>query len=613
MRYIICKINPNQNMRTTFEKNAQIAVRAYAGDAMTMLAFDLLTQTNIENFVGFTIEFKNKTMPDFKALNNRIGFSAEVKKHPSTEAPFQKFRWLHVLRNFSSANDQPFFGEYQYRITPRYFKNGQIEAFDAKNPKNSVTVSIHVGPFKKDGTEVAFTRGFLVSQAYTDRFGPNGNIRPVASDVVFDPKTTKNDVFNKPKLPAGFPATIKPYTYEEQYAWMGFNARKSMMDFIEEVMKNPDLSLDVLAYDFSEPTIAKNFLDLSRQGRIRMFLDDHDEADAEDNGGRKSDPEFKKQFASQFDITKGAKLFRHHFTRLAHCKILIQRNKNGKAVKVLTGSTNFTANGLYINANHILILSQPTVLDFYAQLFEASVQPGANKNFRKTPLAKGMNKINDTMSVGFSPHSKEVATDILALVNDKINGAKKSVFFAVMELSSGGSVTQTLKGIHQREDLLTLGITDLKSEKGDIKMRLYEPKSKKGVLINGKKSPGLMPPPFDKEVSIGLGHEVHHKFVVVDFNTPNAVVFCGSSNLAQGGEESNGDNLLMIQDPEIATVFAIEAVRLIDHYQFRNRQDNTTDLKPLVLKSDGLWFKKYFDPSDLYCLDKQVFLNAPAV
>ncbi|WP_337041354.1 phospholipase D-like domain-containing protein [Emticicia sp. 17c] len=593
-------------MRTQIVKNTVMAARAYQGDAMTMLVFDLLTDAAKQDFVGFTIEFKNPTMRAFKALNNRIGFTSEKKTHPSTEAPFQKFRWLHVLRNFSNSKDQPFFGEYEYRITPRYFTGGKLDNFDTVNPANSVTLKINVGPFKKEGIAVAFTRGFLVSQAYTDRFGPNGNIRPLTSDVIFDPTTTQNDIFSK--LPKDFPTTIKPYTYEDQYAWMGFNARKTIMDFINEVVNDTSKSLDVLAYDFSEPVIAAKFLQLSKEGRIRMFLDDHDTPDKIKEAGRKSDPEFKKQFADKFDTSK-SKLVRHHFTRLAHCKILIQKDANGKATKVLTGSTNFTANGLYINANHILVLTQPAALDFYAQLFEESIKVGADKSFRNVELSNGLKKITDSISVGFSPHTREVATKILDDINNKINKAKKSVFFAVMELNSTGSVTQTLKKIHEREDILTLGITDLQSEKGDIKVRLFEPKSKKGVLINGKKSPSSMPAPFSNELSIGLGHEVHHKFVVVDFNTPDAAVYCGSSNLAQGGEESNGDNLLVITDTDIATVFAIEAIRLIDHYQFRNALAATNDQTPLVLKTDNEWYQKYFDKDNLYFVDKVVFMG----
>ena len=37
----------------------------------------------------------------------------------------------------------------------------------------------------------------------------------------------------------------------------------------------------------------------------------------------------------------------------------------------------------------------------------------------------------------------------------------------------------------------------------------------------------------------GFGHQVHHKFLVCGFNGSNPVVYCGSSNLAVGGEKSN--------------------------------------------------------------------------
>ncbi|MCA1403052.1 hypothetical protein I6F26_00325 [Ensifer sp. IC3342] len=43
-----------------------------------------------------------------------------------------------------------------------------------------------------------------------------------------------------------------------------------------------------------------------------------------------------------------------------------------------------------------------------------------------------------------------------------------------------------------------------------------------------------------------------------------------SVNLALGGEEANGDNLLIIRDPDVVTVFAIEAIGLIDHFNFLN-------------------------------------------
>ena len=54
---------------------------------------------------------------------------------------------------------------------------------------------------------------------------------------------------------------------------------------------------------------------------------------------------------------------------------------------------------------------------------------------------------------------------------------------------------------------------------------------------------------------------LHHKFVVVDFNGPNPTVYAGSSNLAEGGEKKNGDNLLVFRDATIASTYAVEAIR----------------------------------------------------
>jgi phosphatidylserine/phosphatidylglycerophosphate/cardiolipin synthase-like enzyme len=57
--------------------------------------------------------------------------------------------------------------------------------------------------------------------------------------------------------------------------------------------------------------------------------------------------------------------------------------------------------------------------------------------------------------------------------------------------------------------------------------------------------------------------------VVTDFSLPSAKVFTGSSNLSPSGEAKNGDNLVMIEDPRVATSYAIEALRVFDHLHFR--------------------------------------------
>jgi hypothetical protein len=75
-------------------------------------------------------------------------------------------------------------------------------------------------------------------------------------------------------------------------------------------------------------------------------------------------------------------------------------------------------------------------------------------------------------------------------------------------------------------------------------------------------------------------------------------VFAGSSNLAAGGEEDNGDNLVCFTDPGIAAEYAIEAIQLVDHYRFRAAMQKATDAQPLQLKTRSAnWAADYYNPA----------------
>ena len=96
-----------------------------------------------------------------------------------------------------------------------------------------------------------------------------------------------------------------------------------------------------------------------------------------------------------------------------------------------------------------------------------------------------------------------------------------------------------------------------------------------------------------------------------DFNGDDPKVYAGSSNLASA-EASNGDNLVEFADRDVATKFAVEAIRLIDHYRFRSVQRKATDAKPLRLKRRGEdWSSEFFDPASPRSLERTVFVGKP--
>jgi len=195
-----------------------------------------------------------------------------------------------------------------------------------------------------------------------------------------------------------------------------------------------------------------------------------------------------------------------------------------------------------------------------------------------------------------------------------------------MALDPGtGPILQALEEIHTNQNIFSYGISDSPGNG----ISVYKPGNPSGVLVSGKQGQTKLPPPFDQEEPVaGLGHQIHHKFVICDFNGSDPVTYCGSSNLAQGGEAANGDNLVAIYDQDISTVFAIEAFALVDHFNFRDKfgasnnpaipgkgvktkASKTTSInpgkttpvsgaKPMTLEQDDLWTKNYYAENDAH-------------
>jgi hypothetical protein len=591
-----------------FQAKNGVSVTAYQGDAMTLLGFDL-DKSKTANFSGFSIRV---TQPNHSPyyLFNKLGYPAGVK-YPATTgmpnlvttefSPIQKYRWVHVPATDHNINTSVF-GNYTYDITPRYLVNNVLQP---KDPPLTVTVTIAVCPFKSKDLEIGFTRSFIASQAFVNNFGDTVTLRPKSgpdlNKIIFD---TSQNAGSVTKTVNGVKTTTQ-YTFDDLHKWLGWQARQRAFEFLDEVVNDPTLSLDVLAFDLDEPVACSKMLTLVDQDRIRMVLDNSATHVGNMSGGQ---PQFEDQFETLFNQhatgKKYAKIVRGHFLSLAHSKVFIQL-RNGVPVKVLTGSTNFSTNGLYVNANNVLIFSNAHVAALYESFFMASFT--AMAAFKTSAIAKTSYYFNHAgqpgsvtdagvpdMIIRCSPHPVDFATAELNELGDQVLKASDNVLFAIMNDKSGSPLLEAVLKQVQSDTIFTYGITDTSTL-----VLVYKPNSKTGVHVTGKGLQPKLPPPFSTEPGIP-GISIHHKFVVVDFNTPNGVVFCGSSNLALGPEQQNGDNLLEIRDPDVVTAFAIEAIRLVDHFQFRDKANTASaSSTPLALHTDDKWVAPYYDNTDL--------------
>lgn len=610
-----------------FAKNGGTSVRAYKGDAMTLLCFDM-DKKKLPDFTGFSIKVTPPGGRRSYYLFNRISYAPNViaaskldpKKiniYKMNYAPLQRFSWVHVPGTDENTKEY-IYGDYKYEVTPRYLIENKLQPLD----KNlTVSITIDVSPYVSGKMQISFTRGFIESQAYSRHFGMNNKIRPNATDLIFDTTQISGPLAKDKKA---YPA-LGEYTFEDQYKWLGWQARVALMNFLDEVINNKKLTLDVFAYDLDEPEICQKLIELAKQGRVRIILDDSAEHIKPGCFEMQFDALFKQEALDKNALVRGK------YLSISHSKVFIQKYYK-QPVKVLTGSTNFSTNGLYINANHIIIFHSEKVAEAYEEVFKESFGNTDDdtelkmKGF-KTGLTQSeafefqnMSGVPD-MTIRFSPHTKEVATAFFAAISQKILDAKSDVLFAVMNDRSASSILDALHYQVKAGKVFTYGITDVIADKQNGVM-LYKPGSKRGVLVAGKAGDYILPPPFEAESKIP-GISVHHKFIVVDFKGANPVVYCGSSNLAFGPEQQNGDNLLEIRNRNAVTVFVIEAVRLIDHFEWRNALSikgvKVTNL-PLAAPSspdtfylhgsdESNWVDRYYDPNDLRSLERELFIR----
>jgi hypothetical protein len=540
------------------------SLTAYAGDGSVLLAFDL-DQARTDNLAGFAIKAKTPNRGPYKTdeywLKNRLSFKEVISRGveltpdkwvESNKAPFQSFHWVH----FPGAGP----GLYIYSAYPCYFANNGSLTLDP-GAEMSVDLSYRSVP----EIELGFTRGVISSQAYADRF-KNADIEPAVKSIDFDTSS-----------------------YLSPYEWLGAHAREMTFNFLAESKEDPSTSIDVFSYDLDEPDIIRKIAAMGPRARVIQ-----DDSDSHVKEGALESNAVKALRKAGVAVKTG------HFRRFAHDKIFIQK-RSGNAVKVLTGSMNFSIRGIYVQANSVLIFDSPKIASLFEQAFEQAFND--MDGFRSSPIASkwfdvptpGMSPV----SVSFAPHPTSFTLDA---VSQAIASARSSVLFAVMQIGkSGGPVAPALKNLGARDDLFSLGTVDMKGE-----LKLFKQGKSHGVTSKDWLRENA-PTPFKPELSGAAGHVIHHKFVVCDFNAQNPVVFCGSSNLAAGGETDNGDNLIVIHDPAIVYSYAVEAVRLYDHYRFRSRHENSTSNEPLTLDTSDCWVTPYYDPNDIKFYERKLF------
>jgi hypothetical protein len=531
---------------------APFTLKIHRGEGMVLLAMNWRNGQPPGDFVGFSIEYSYPQESVFWPVKNRITFPGKAvppppgkpaEQYPSTEAPFQMFRWVH----FPRIADTP--GEFTYRVTPKFMNaEGVLSAGTAQLAKIVLYAETYPGILN-----VAFTRGYISSQAFVDRFGGAAGF-----DKLIPANADDGNDFTPTHPKAG-----------EAYDWMGFEARQRIIEVLDAAIDD-GADVMVAAFELNLPELIERLAQIGP--KLRIIIDNSSNLKKGKNGtvtGKdKADPNSPESRAGAALAAKGAEVRRQHMGNLQHNKMIIV---DGPQVKrVVLGSTNFTWRGFFVQSNNAVIVYGQKIVDQQRKAFQAYWDSnGSAAAFGKSPAADWESLQVDGLDgkVSMCPHSSSHSTQ--AAIATDIGSTQSSLFFSLAFLyQTPGNVTQAIDAAMNKPGLFVYGVSDKRT--GII---VHQPDGNPAPVYAAALTKGL-PEPFRSEASGGSGVKMHHKFVVIDFNKPTARVYTGSYNFSHAADVENGENLVLVNDQRIATAYMVEALRIVDAYQFRVSAQN---------------------------------------
>ncbi|MBI4674584.1 MAG: phospholipase [Chloroflexi bacterium] len=278
-------------------------------------------------------------------------------------------------------------------------------------------------------------------------------------------------------------------------------------------------TIDAAVFDFRLPSLVDGFARAAARGvRVRLVTDYAANRAAKD-------------FTDAVDKMEkaGVQVLRDQRSSLMHNKFVVIDQR-----LLWTGSMNFTANDVYRNNNNMLRLALPALIENYNARFERLFQsrsadaPGKEVPQPRVTLANGV-----TLENYFSP-TGGAAKAIL----DKLKSAQKSIRITAF------TFTDT-------------AMADVLKAQAKAKVNVQGVFETRNNGASGAEFPGLKRAKLEV-LEDGNCYILHSKTMVID----DRYVVTGSYNFTANADKSNDENLLIIDDPELAQEYTTEFNRI---------------------------------------------------
>jgi phosphatidylserine/phosphatidylglycerophosphate/cardiolipin synthase-like enzyme len=540
-------------------KNPQddFRVKAYAGTNGVLLAMDL-AESRRQGLLGFAIEKQQGAKP-WLFLFNSLTFPGKAHTFPqfhatpSDKAPLQKFRWADYAANPGMT--------IHYRVHLAY------GTADAPQLGEALELTITCDDGQPSGQSVIFNRAVAASQAFQRKF----------PDLDAQISANKN-----------MPIEAWPDAARQ---WLENGLLGRLLGFIERAVDG-QWALDIAIYEYQLQVIvdAVNAA-LARGVQVRVLY--HARPDDEDTTINEASLAKLPTTSKLGRITHN--IFHNKFMVLSWVGQGGQRTPQA----VLCGSTNFTANGVYRQANVVHVLDDAAVSASYLRTFEevwaTPADVGATRDWI---TAHNPMDAAQPLFAGFSPRTG--GADLREFV-EIIEAAQKDVLF-VTAFSLPDSILNALLG-KPNDDILRYGLQNTASRITGFHADRTAEFAATALLNTGLE--GWLRENMKGQKGNLL---VHTKAVVTDFTTDMPMIISGSHNLSASASNGNDENYLIIRgDTDLADRYGLELLRFYEHYRFRYFAKKLALKQVSPLAVDDRWTNDYYVEGDLRQLSRLRF------
>jgi len=553
-----------------WNSNKKISVHAISGSHVILLGLDAASAAS-KGLLGFAIQRTDHTedekywLKGFKTFKETEHHKAPGSLKSTLEHPVQSFLW-------GDYTAKPHH-KYTYKVVPLYGKPTEIEQ------REPVEITISTENEDHGVHAVYFNRGAAGSQAYNKKFGDT-----------------------------------KPGS-REAFKWLSRGLEEAMLDFIKNA-DGPGFALRAAVYEFSYEPVLEAFGSAAKSGADVKII-----CDAKKDGPYKATEKTVEEAGIENLMIKRTA----NPSYISHNKFIVllkvAEGEDGAKklipIEIWTGSTNYTAGGLFgqSNVGHI-VRDHEAAEKYYRYWLKLSENPEA-KDFRPwnvehTPVPEGPPE-EHSLNVIFSTRSTIKA---LEWYTERMENAEMMVNFT----AAFGVNKLLVEVFKENREYLRYLILDNPGSTKTVRERTEEIQLHEDnrVAIGAylEEDTGELHE-WTRERLTGLNNHVkylHTKYMIIDALSDDPILISGSANFSDNSTKNNDENMVIIRgNTRVVDMYLGEFMRLFNHFYFRdiaNRQAQHPESEAHLssyLAPDDSWTAPYYEKDSVKWRERLLF------